>query len=142
MKIDQLISALERELRKKSKSFLKGDNSIELKILAELKTAIENEFDSARMIEENRTAILKSADAAARKIIEDAQEKSAELLSESEFVQSAKIQADEILRAAMVKQNELMHNFASYLDMKLFECEKGLVAVLDELRRDRERLAN
>ena len=139
MNIFDLFGALEDELNKK-KPLGRSDNGEALRMLAALKSAVRGELDAALKISAARETILKNADEAARNIVGGANKQAAVMLSESEYVAAANAKADEILKATAVKQGEIMRNFALFLDAKLYECEKALLSMAEEIKADRAKL--
>lgn len=139
MSIDELFKALENELNKK-KPLLGGGSTDGVRLLSELKSKVKRELDESAKITAARVSILKGADESARKTIEEAVKKSDDMLMRSDHVKNAEQKADDIMKAAVTKQGELMRNFAIYLDSKLCECEKSLAGMLEEIRADRAKL--
>lgn len=140
MSIDELFKALENELNKKGKPLFGGGTSEGLRILSQLRSVVTRELEASNKVNAARGEILKSADESAKKIIDEAIKKSDDMLMRSDHVQNAQLKADEIMKAAVERQSEIMRNFAVYLDSKLCECEKTLTTMAEELRNDRAKL--
>lgn len=141
MNVDELFLALEKSLTQKNKTSFKGTGGTDsLQILRRLKSEVNSELSQSRKVTRAKADILKSADESARKIIEEANRRTNDALNETDYVLQAQKKAEEILKAAVMKQSEIMRNFALYLDSKLCDCEKLLSGIAEDIRADRAKL--
>lgn len=88
----------------------------------------------------NRTKILQSADTVAKNTIRAAQERAQQMVSASEIVRLADIEANRTIDRARVNSNILITKTKEHLDKLFDETERYLLSSLEMIRRNREEL--
>lgn len=94
----------------------------------------------AEYLKQKRKEILTNADVAAKNTIRAAEEKAAQLSSESEVVKSAQTTAKQIIDNAYVQCDNLIMRTKSHLDDMFKETEQFLLTTLSVIRKNREEL--
>ena len=94
----------------------------------------------AEYLKQKRKEILTNADVAAKNTIRAAEEKAAQLSSESEVVKSAQTTAKQLIDNAYVQCDNLIMRTKSHLDDMFKETEQFLLTTLAVIRKNREEL--
>ena len=138
-----LIEELETELLN-SKSGLFGKNKVDsnkcLQYLNDIKTALPTSIREARQIVETKHQQLEEADIESHRIIQAAQERAEELMSESAVLKRAEAEAKAIRDEAIAYNDTMRTRAREYVDALFADMEKFLVDTLAVIRNNREEL--
>lgn len=145
MTVAELIDELERELEESPKvmfssELAKVDTDKCLDILDEIKEIMPIELDRAVRILKEREQVLGEAQMQAHKIITDAEERAALLVSQDEIVRAAEEEAQRIIAKAEAQADELRaagYNFSRDI---IADCENYVGGCLEDLRAARAQL--
>ena len=96
--------------------------------LDEIRANLPGELRQAQAIVNDRSQIVDSANAQAKAIIRQAEERARVLVSESEIVKSAQQRASEIMAQAQAESRTLRQTTADYCDNMLKTTEETMVA--------------
>ena len=108
--------------------------------LDEIRANLPGELRQAQAIVNDRSQIVDSANAQAKAIIRQAEERARVLVSESEIVKSAQQRASEIMAQAQAESRTLRQTTADYCDNMLKTTEETMVANASQVKNVRASL--
>jgi vacuolar-type H+-ATPase subunit H len=111
-------------------------------ILDQMRATIPEEIKQARWIVKERQEMLAEAKREAERIVSDARERQARLISEEEVYKQAERGADEIIDDAHAREREIRLGAEDYADEILGTLETNLSKFIAAVQRGRERLAS
>jgi cell division septum initiation protein DivIVA len=112
-----------------------------LGLIDDVASAVETAArDSARVLAE-RESVVDEGRKEAERIVADAQDERARIISDTDVYRVAKRQADDIVTRAQVEADELRKETDDYVDAKLANFEITLERTTEAVKRGRERLA-
>ena len=112
-----------------------------LDMLDEIISQLPVELKQARTIVESRNELIGQARREAESLIRQAQEKSAQLVSEEAIYQEAKRQCQEMLNQTNIRMAELRKASNDYMDDALRRTEESIAISLEDVRSTREKFA-
>ena len=140
MNVNELLDTIEDALAESANMPLSGGKRIVdvdqiQDYLDEIRANLPGELRQAQAIVNDRAQIVDSANAQAKAIIRQAEERARVLVSESEIVKSAQQRAAEIMAQAQAESRTLRQTTADYCDNMLKTTEETMIA-----NHDRQRL--
>ena len=140
--IEELIGILYEMVQDAKNVPFSGDKcSVErdkvLDLLDEISNQLPGELKQAKTIVESRTELISNAKREAEGILKSAQIQARQLVSQEAVYQDAKIQANEMVRAAQDKIKELKQITNDYVDDALRTTEEAVAQSLAEIRESR-----
>ena len=112
-----------------------------LDMLDEIISQLPVELKQARTIVESRNELIGQARREAESLIRQAQEKSAQMVSEEAIYQEAKRQCQEMLNQTNIRMAELRKASNDYMDDALRRTEESIAISLEDVRSTREKFA-
>ena len=112
-----------------------------LDMLDEIISQLPVELKQARTIVESRNELIGQARREAESLIRQAQEKSAQMVSEEAIYQEAKRQCQEMLNQTNIRMAELRKASNDYMDDALRRTEESIAISLEDVRNTREKFA-
>ena len=109
-------------------------------ILDQMRATIPEEIKQARWIVKERQEMLAEAKREAERIVAEAKDKQAQLVSQEEVVKQAERQADEIIEDARAREREIRLGAEDYADDILNTLEVNLTKFIAAVQRGRDRL--
>lgn len=116
------------------------DKDSALDILDDIKDAVGPQLAQSRQIVRERQSLLDDAEAEADQIIKDAQDQAETIASKQEIVRIAKQQAEQISADARDMERQTRAGAEDYADEVLGHVEQSLGSLIDNVRRNRERV--
>ena len=110
-------------------------------ILDQMRATIPDEIKQARWIVKERQEMLAEAKREAERIVKEARERQAQLVSAEEVVKQAERQSDDIIEDARAREREIRLGAEDYADEILNTLEVNLQKFLAAVQRGRDRLA-
>lgn len=140
--IEEQIGALYEMIQEAKGVPFSGDKcSIEreraLDMLDEISNQLPGELKQARTIVESRAELINSAKREAETILKDAKAEARQLVTQEAIYNEAKAQANEMVRAAQEKIKELKQVTNDYVDDSLRRTEEAVAEALSEIRDSR-----
>lgn len=117
------------------KCFIVRDKALDL--LDEISNQLPGELKQARTIVESRNEVINSAKREAENILKQAQMQARQLVSEEAVYQQAQIEADNMIQAAQDKIKELKDVTNSYVDDAMRRTEDSIAEALSEIKESR-----
>ena len=117
------------------------DRQETLALVGQLRGAIPEEFTQARWISENRAEMLAEAKGEVGRILEEAREDRARLLSADAIADAAERRAEELLEHAAAREREIRVGAEDYALAILDGLEAHMVKLADAVAGGRDRLA-
>lgn len=108
-----------------------------LNLLDELNERMPSDLKQARMMIEANDELVTAAKRKAEGILKEASEKARKMVSEEAVYLEAKAQANDMVRAAQEKVNELRKVTVNYVDEALRKTEEAIAEALGEVRNSR-----
>jgi cell division septum initiation protein DivIVA len=110
-------------------------------LLDQMRATIPEEIKQARWIVKERQEMLAEAKREAERIVREAREQQARLISDEEVTKQAERAADEIVEDARTREREIRLGAEDYADEILNTLEVNLQKFLAAVQRGRDRLA-
>ena len=110
-------------------------------LLDEMRATIPEEIKEARWIVKERQEMLAEAKREAERIVREAREQQARMISDEEVTKQAERAADEIVEDARTREREIRLGAEDYADEILNTLEVNLQKFLAAVQRGRDRLA-
>jgi len=110
-------------------------------LVEEIRATIPEEIKQARWIVKERQEMLAEAKREAERIVREAREQQARLISDEEVTKQAERAADEIVEDARTREREIRLGAEDYADEILNTLEVNLQKFLAAVQRGRDRLA-
>jgi len=146
MKIFELLDELKAEIENSPKAVFSGKRTIEpevlLEIVADMTAEIPEAVKQADQLVAERDAIIEEAKNEAKSIVRSAEDELQERVSESEVLQEAQRQAEELKKTAENNAREITIGAKEYADDVLQELEGYLADYLKIIRKNRLQLAS
>ena len=144
--IEQIISALYDMVQEARGLPLGADKCIVerdkvLDMLDEILALLPVELKQARTIVESRNELIGQARREAENLIRQAQEKSNELVAEEAIYQEAKRQCQELVLKTQTRMSELSKASNDYMDDALRRTEESIALSLEDVRNTRQKFA-
>jgi cell division septum initiation protein DivIVA len=112
-----------------------------LALIDELTSAVDSALQDSQRVLVERESVVDEGRKEAERIIADAREERAQIISDTDVYRVAKRQAGEIVRQAQIEAEELRRETDDYVDAKLANFEITLERTTEAVKRGRERLA-
>ncbi len=109
-----------------------------LDMLADLRAALPREFEDARRIVADRSAILENAKKDAEMTTRAAEDRAKRLIDHDEIVKQAQMKANEIISTAQLQSRELKKAAIEYADSVLAQVDEQLNKSVVEVRQRRQ----
>ncbi|MBS3942117.1 MAG: hypothetical protein KG028_14250 [Actinobacteria bacterium] len=109
-------------------------------LVADVRDALPDELTQARWVVKERDEILERAQADADRILDDARDEAARLVSQQEVVRSADREADRIVEDAREQARQMRLEAEDYVDAKLANFEVVLQKTLTAVEKGRQKL--
>ena len=109
-------------------------------ILDQMRATIPEEIKQARWIVKERQEMLAEAKREAERIVKEARERQAQLVSEQEVTKQAERAAEDIIEDARGREREIRLGAEDYADEMLANLEVNLGKLLTSVQRGRDRL--
>ena len=109
-------------------------------ILDQMRATIPEEIKQARWIVKERQEMLAEAKREAERIVKEARDRQAQLISEQEVVKQAERTAEDIIEDARAREREIRLGAEDYADEILNTLEVNLSKFIGAVQRGRERL--
>jgi cell division septum initiation protein DivIVA len=106
-----------------------------------IRAALPDEIQAANRVAHEREQILASAEAERQRLLEEAREQAALLVSNDEVVRRATEQAEEIIQRATTEAAEIRRSAEGYATRVLANLEEYVTRILGAVRTARERLS-
>lgn len=117
-------------------------NKAELtRLLDELRELLPEDLLEAQAVLDRRDEILTEAVSNAERLLTAAGEEQRRLVSESEVVQEARVEAGALIQGAHDQAAQMARDIDAYVDAKLAHLEVSVTKLLETVRQGRERLA-
>ena len=110
-------------------------------ILDQMRATIPEEIKQARWIVKERQEMLAEAKREAERVLKEARDEQARLISQEEVVKQAERQAEDIIEEARTREREIRLGAEDYADDILNTLEVNLGKFLSAVQRGREQLA-
>ena len=110
-------------------------------LLDQMRATIPEEIKQARWIVKERQEMLAEAKREAERIVTEAKDKQAQLVSQEEVVKQAERLAEDIVEEARAREREIRLGAEDYADEILSTLEVNLQKFLAAVQRGRDRLA-
>ncbi|MBQ3355818.1 MAG: hypothetical protein IJG45_01715 [Oscillospiraceae bacterium] len=110
-----------------------------LDLLDEISNRLPGELKQAKTIVESRSELINSAKREAETILKDAKAQARQLVTQEAIYSEAKAQANEMVRAAQQKIKELKQVTNDYVDNSLRTTEETIAEALSTIRDSRSR---
>ncbi len=110
-----------------------------LDLLDEISNLLPGELKQAKTIVESRSELITNAKREAESILKSAQLQARHLVSQEAVYQEAKMQANDMVRAAQDKIKELKQVTNDYVDESLKSTEEAIAQALAEIRDSRSK---
>ena len=145
MNVNELLDTIEDTLAESANMPLSGGKRIVdvdqiQEYLDEIRANLPGELRQAQAIVNDRGQIVDSANAQAKAIIRQAEERARVLVSESEIVKSAQQRAAEIMAQAQAESRTLRQTTADYCDNMLKTTEETMIANASQVKNVRASL--
>ena len=145
MNVNELLDTIEDALAESANMPLSGGKRIVdvdqiQDYLDEIRANLPGELRQAQAIVNDRGQIVDSANAQAKAIIRQAEERARVLVSESEIVKSAQQRAAEIMAQAQAESRTLRQTTADYCDNMLKTTEETMIANASQVKNVRASL--
>lgn len=105
-----------------------------LDLLDEISNKMPGEIKQAKTITENRNELITTAKREAEVILKNAQAKARQLVAHEAIYNEAREQANEMVRAAEERINEMMSKAVGYLERSLAKTEEAVAKTLADVR--------
>ena len=142
--LTNILDSLEREIRSAKKTMLGGSKYIDeakcLEYIFALRNYLPDEIKEAKLIMQEKDNIINEANKEAEYIVEDARRHAESLISESEIIKRAQMQADHMIREAQNYINAIKNDAAIGIDNMFLDAEQKLIKQLNVIRDSREDL--
>ena len=141
-----LIDKLDDLIHNAKRTMLPGSDQVRLDreeiydILDQMRATIPEEIKQARWIVKERQEMLAEAKREAERVLKEARDEQARLISNEEVVKQAERQAEDILEDARVREREIRLGAEDYADDILNTLEVNLQKFTAAVQRGRERL--
>jgi cell division septum initiation protein DivIVA len=112
-----------------------------LALIDEVSTTVESAFSDSQRVVAERASVVDEGRREAERIVADAQDERARMISDTDVYRVAKRQADDIVEKARAEAEELRKETDDYVDAKLANFEITLERTAEAVKRGRERLA-
>jgi len=112
-----------------------------LALIDELASAVDSALQDSQRVLVERESVVDEGRKEAERIIADARDEGARIISDTDVYRVAKRQAGEIVRQAQIEAEELRKETDDYVDAKLANFEITLERTTEAVKRGRERLA-
>ena len=143
MQIFDLLDELEKELNGSKRLFNgKPDLSRCREIVAGLKETLPAAMNEAKSVIDNRKAIMLNADAVAKNVIREAEERAKRLTDSSEVVKIAERQGRNAIDETYRQCDVLVQKTKEHLDKVFAEAESFFEGTLSLIRANRRELMN
>lgn len=106
-----------------------------------IRAALPDEIQAANRVAHEREQILASAEVERQRLLEEAREQAALLVSNDEVVRRATEQAEEIIQRATTEAAEIRRSAEGYATRVLANLEEYVTRILGAVRTARERLS-
>ena len=142
-----LIDKLDDLIHNAKRTMLPGSDQVRLDreevydILDQMRATIPEEIKQARWIVKERQEMLAEAKREAERIVKEARERQAQLVSDEEVVKQAERAAEEIIEDARETERSIRLGAEDYADEILSTLEVNLEKFLSAVQRGRDRLA-
>lgn len=110
-----------------------------LDLLDEISNLLPGELKQAKTIVESRSELITNAKREAENILKNAQLQARHMVSQESVYQEAKVQANDMVRAAQEKIKELKQVTNDYVDDSLKTTEEAIAQALAEIRDSRSK---
>lgn len=117
------------------KCFIERDKALDL--LDEISNQLPGELKQARTIVESRSEVVNSAKREAENILKQAQAQARQLVSEEEIYKQAQVEAANMIKAAQDKIKELKEVTNDYVDDAMRRTEDSIAEALSEIKESR-----
>ncbi|MEX2504115.1 MAG: hypothetical protein WD378_04645 [Egicoccus sp.] len=109
-------------------------------LVADVRDALPDELTQARWVVKERDEIIARAQADADRILDDARDEAARLVSQQEVVRSADREADRVVEEAREQARQMRLEAEDYVDAKLANFEVVLQKTLTAVEKGRQKL--
>lgn len=106
-----------------------------------IRSALPEDIKAASRLSQDRQRILESAEAERERLLGEAREQAALLVSNDEIVRRASEQAEEIIQRATTEASEIRRSAEEYATRALANLEEYVTRVLSAVRTARQRLS-
>lgn len=110
-------------------------------LIDKIRTGLPEELRQAKWITRERERILEEAQAESSKLVDQGRNYITKLVEESEITRQAESRAEELVAQAKKIAYEIRNGANAYADDLLNRVEKSLINVVENVRKDREELA-
>ncbi len=144
-RVEELINELQDIMNDAKAVPLTGGKSLidteqVLDILDEIQDSLPSEIRQAKNIVSDRSQIIVEAKKEAEGIIQKAEERKQQLISQNEIVRAANAEATEILNDAKAKVSDMRKAAAEFVEDIMKRADEGLALQLTELRKTRQNI--
>jgi regulator of protease activity HflC (stomatin/prohibitin superfamily) len=105
-----------------------------------IRSALPEDIKAASRVAQERQQILETAEAERERLLAEAREQAALLVSNDEIVRRATEQAEEVIQRATAEAAEIRHSAEEYATRALANLEEYVTRVLTAVRSARQRL--
>lgn len=140
-KLDELVTLVESARGLPVSSSVIVNKAELIRLLDELRELLPEDLVEAQAVLERRDQILNEAVANAERLLTAAAEEQRRLVSETEVVQEARVEAGALMQSARGHAEQMARDIDKYVDAKLAHLEVSITKLLDTVRQGRERLA-
>lgn len=140
--IDMMEEAIEKASSVPLTGKVMVDKDELLDLIQEVRLLYPDELKEAKWVKEERQRILSEAESRAETIQKNAEETQAQLINEHEITKCAYEQANELVNEAQQKSIEIKTDTDQYVDDVLNDVEHRLDLLLRKVREDRGYFAN
>lgn len=109
-------------------------------LVADVRDALPEELTQARWVLEERDELLERARADAERLLDDARDEAARLVSQQEVVRAAAAEADRLVEDAREQARQMRLEAEDYVDAKLANFEVVLQKTLTAVEKGRQKL--